>query len=68
MGLFGGKKEDPEDLIYQAMALLQKNQPKAAVGLFNKALKSEPKNTSALHNKGLALNQMKKYSDAITCF
>ena len=26
MGLFGGKKEDPEDLIYQAMSLLQKNQ------------------------------------------
>ena len=63
-----GKKEDSEDLIYQAMSLLQKNQPKAAVGLFNKALKNDSKNISALHNKGLALNQMKKYSDAITCF
>ena len=29
MGLFG-KKEDPEDLMYQAMAFLEKNQPKRA--------------------------------------
>ena len=37
MGLFG-KKEDPEDLMYQAMTFLEKNQPKAAVSLFKKML------------------------------
>ena len=38
MGLFG-KKEDPEDLMYQAMTFLEKNQPKAAVSLFKKVTK-----------------------------
>ena len=50
MGLFGSK-EDPEDLIYQAMALLEKNQPKAAVGLFNKALNKSPKNRSPIQKR-----------------
>ena len=27
-----------------------------------------PQNTSAIFNKGLALNQIKKYADAVTCF
>ena len=67
MGLFGSK-EKPEDLMYNAMALMQKNQPKGAISLFNKILKQEPENTEALYNKGLALNQIKKYSDAVTCF
>ena len=30
MGLFG-KKEDPEDLMYQAMTFLEKSQPKSAI-------------------------------------
>jgi len=67
MGLFGSK-DNVEDLLYNAMSLMEKNQPKGAISLFNKVLKQESKNTSALFNKGLALNQIKKYSDAITCF
>ncbi len=67
MGLFGSNK-DPEDLIYEAMSLMERRQPKIALSLFNKALKKEPKNTVALYNKGLALNQLKKYQDAISCF
>ena len=67
MGLFG-KKEDPEDLMYQAMTFLEKNQPKASVSLFKKVTKIEPENVNAWYNQGLALNQLKKYPDAITCF
>ena len=63
MGLFG-KKEDPEDLMYQAMAFLEKNQPKAAATLFKKVTKVEPENVNAWYNQGLALNQLKKYADA----
>ena len=59
MGLFGSK-EDTEDVLYNAMSLMEKNQPKGAISLFNKVLKQESKNTSALFNKGLALNQIKK--------
>ena len=46
MGLFG-KKEDPEDLMYQAMTFLEKNQPKAAVSLFKKVTKIDPENVNA---------------------
>ena len=31
-------------------------------------MKADPRNVSALYNQGLALNQIKKYQDAITCF
>ena len=48
--------------------MMERNQPKAAVALFNKVLKQDSNNTSALFNKGLALNKMKKYTDAVTCF
>jgi len=61
MGLFGSKI-NPEDLVYHAMSMMEKNQPKAAISLFNKALKQDSENVSALFNKGLALNQRKKYS------
>ena len=67
MGLFGSK-ENIEDLMYNAMSLMEKTQPKGAISLFNKILKQDSENTEALFNKGLALNQIKKYSDAITCF
>ena len=67
MGLFGSK-EKPEDIKYNAMSMMEKNQPKAAVSLFNKVLKQNPSDVEALFNKGLALNQIKKYSDAVTCF
>ena len=60
MGLFG-KKEDPEDLMYQAMTFLERNQPKAAVSLFKKVTKIDPENVNAWYNQGLALNQLKKY-------
>ena len=42
MGLFGSK-EKPEDLMYHGMALMDKNQPKGAIALFNKVLKQDSK-------------------------
>ena len=36
--MFGSKKDD-EDLMYHAMSLMEKNQPKGAIVLFNKILK-----------------------------
>ena len=66
--IFFGKPKDPEDVIYQAMSFLEKKQPKAAISLFNQALKADPKNIQALYNKGLAQNQIRKYQDAITSF
>ena len=53
---------------YDAMSMMEKNQPKAAISLFNKILKQNPKDTDVLLNKGIALNKIRKYSDAITCF
>jgi hypothetical protein len=41
MGLFGSK-EDPEDLMYQAMSLMERNQPKGAISLFSKIIKQDP--------------------------
>jgi len=38
MGLFGSK-ENLEDIRYNAMSMMERNQPKAAVSLFNKILK-----------------------------
>ena len=67
MGLFGGSKNS-EDLIYEAISLLEQRQPKPAISLLKKALKNDPNNVTALYNQGLALNQIKKYQDAITCF
>ena len=64
MGLFGSKK-NLEDLMYHAMSLMEKNQPKGAIALFNKIIKQDPKNTSALYNKGLALNQIKNRMSTI---
>ncbi len=58
MGLFGSK-ENPEDLMYNAMSMMEKNQTKVAIALFNKVLKQDSEIVSALFNKGLALNQRK---------
>ena len=66
--IFFAGKEKTEDLLDQAMSYLEKGQPKVAIPLFKKIVKQEPKNTTALYNQGLALNQLKKYQDAITCF
>ena len=38
MGLFGSK-ENPEDMKHNAMSMMERNQPKAAVSLYNKILK-----------------------------
>lgn len=65
MGLFS--KRDPEDLLHHAAVFMQKGQPKGAVGLYNQVLKQDPGNLEALHQKGIALNQMKKYTDTVTC-
>ena len=45
--------------MYEAMAMMEKNQPKAAISLFNKILKQNDSDSDALLNKGLALNQKK---------
>jgi len=66
MGLFGSK-EKPEDLMRHAVGM-EKNHPKAAITLFDKVLKQEPENVKALFKKGLAQNQIRKYSDAVTTF
>ena len=58
MGLFGGSKNS-EDLIYEAISLLEQRQPKPAISLLKKALKNDPNNVTALYNQGLALNQIK---------
>ena len=47
MGLFGSK-EKPEDLMYNGMSLMEKNQPKGAISLFNKVLKQNEKMTEYL--------------------
>ena len=66
--IFFASKEKTEDLLYQAMSFMEKRQPKSAIPLFKKIVKQDPKNTDALYNQGLALNQLRKYQDAITCF
>jgi len=57
--IFFAGKEKTEDLLYQAMSFMEKRQPKAAIQLFKKITKQDPKNTTALYNQGLALNQLK---------
>ena len=59
MGLFGSK-EKPEDIKYNAMSMMGKNQPKAAVSLFNKVLKQNPSDIEALFNKGISIKSNKK--------
>ncbi len=66
--IFFASKEKTEDLFYKAMFFMEKRQPKAAIPLFKKIVKQDPKNIAAIYNQGLALNQLKKYQDAITCF
>ena len=66
--IFFTSKEKTEDLLYQAMSFMEKGQAKSAIPFFKKIIKQEPKNIDALYNQGLALNQLKKYQDAITCF
>ena len=56
-----GKPKEPEDVIYQAMSMLEKNQPKAAIVLFNQALKADSKNIAQFHRKELT----KKVSELI---
>ena len=46
MGLFGSKK-NPEDMKYDAISMMEKNQPKAAISLFN------TKNIELLQKQGL---------------
>ena len=54
--------------MHQAMSVMETRRPKDAISLFKKILKNDSKNILALYNLGLALNQLKKYQDAITCF
>ena len=58
--IFFAAKEKTEDLLYQAMSFMEKKQPKAAIPIFKKITKQDPKNIEALYNQGLALNQLKK--------
>jgi len=66
--IFFSGNQKTEDLLYQAMSYMEKRQPKSAISFFKKILKQDAKNIDALYNYGLALNQLKKYQDAITCF
>ncbi len=64
MGLFGSK-ENPEDMKHDAMSMMERNQPKAAVSLFNKILKQnatdDPTNTSAKKQEDMAKEAIKKF-------
>ncbi len=66
--IFFTAKEKTEDLLDQAMSFMEKKQPKAAIAIFKKITRQDPKNIEGLYNHGIALNQLKKYQDAITCF
>ena len=66
--IFFTSKEKTEDLLYQAMSFMEKREPKSAISFFKKIIKQDPKNIDALYNQGIALNQLRKYQDAITCF
>ena len=58
----------PEDLVHRAVALIERGEAKAAVRVLDEALRMDPGSTEALYRKGLALNRLGRYSDAITCF
>ena len=66
----GGAKSGtaPEDLVHRAVALIGRGEAKAAVRVLDEALKADPGSPEALYRKGLALNTLGRYSDAITCF
>ncbi len=53
-------KKNPEDMKYDAISMMEKNQPKAAISLFNKILKQNPEDKDVLLNKGLSLNKIRK--------
>ena len=65
MGLFS--KGDPAEMARRAAAFMEQGRPKGAVGLYNQILKQDPRNRDVLNLKGVALNQMKKYNDTVTC-
>lgn len=66
----GGAKSgtSPEDLVHRAVALIGRGEARAAVKVLDEALKADPGSAEALYRKGLALNILGRYSDAITCF
>ncbi len=75
MGFFsriagGGAKSGTatEDMVHRAVALIGRGEAKAAVKVLDEALRADPGSTEALYRKGLALNILGRYSDAITCF
>ena len=45
-----------------------KKSTKGCSRAFGQAIKQDPNNRQAHYNRGIALNQIRKYSDAITCF
>ena len=63
--LFG--RDDPADLMRRASQAFEKN-PKEAASLLGRVLRADPGNREALYRRGLALNRIRKYSDAVTCF
>ena len=71
MGSAGGRAKSgtaPEDMVHRAVALIGRGEARAAVKVLDEALRADPGNTEALYRKGLALNALGRYSDAITCF
>ena len=59
MGLFGSK-ENPEDIRYNAMSMMERNQPKAAVSLFNKILKQNASDTDASVQQRIGIKSNEK--------
>ena len=59
MGLFGSK-ENPEDMKHNAMSMMERNQPKAAVSLFNKILKQNATDTDASPQQRIGIKPNEK--------
>ena len=68
MIFFGGGGGNPDDLLHEAMEMIQRNQPKIAISLFKKALKIDPKYSMALAYKGLSLGELGNLTESISCF
>jgi tetratricopeptide (TPR) repeat protein len=57
-----------EMLYQQAMGFLKSKDPEKALKSLDMALKIDKKYLPALNNKGVALLQLEKYSEAVECF
>lgn len=65
LGISQSSKSQIEKLLKKADSLLDKENYKTAIILYDRVLKIEPKNINALDNKGVALISLAKYKEAI---